>query len=726
MSSVRDTNEPGLSFHPAARRALRFGPFRIDLSDGSLWREDEEVRLPPRALGILLHLVERPGKVVSKADLIDAVWKDANVSETSLTEALGIVRQALGDNSQQPLYIQTVHRRGYRFIAPISIDASASGPRSLPDAPARGAIEAPDLPQLASAPQRARGIAAITVSTIAVAALLTATWIWWRADAAPGPVTRATITLPVNEAPGSALSLFPVMAISPNGEEMVYVAGGPSSNQLFVRRMDQFEARPLAGTQSAHAPFFSPDGTRVGFFSGRALKQVPLSGGEPVTVTTDARSGLGATWTREGTIIFAQDWTGGLLEVDANGGTPRMLLAPPKGAGYRWPRILPDGDTVIATRWRADQESAAIIATSRTRGGETVVLNGATAASYLSSGHLVFVRDGTLFVAGYTPGQPAGRTLQVLDGVMTSFTGAAQYAVSDNGSLVYVPLDETRYDRRLFEVSLDGRATPMPHEPRGFQEISVCGDKLAVSIVGRSGFDVWTGRLSGGALTRLTQTGSAMDPVWRPGCTELAYSSGNELYLQRGDGASAAVKLQDAEFVQAPMSWTPDGREVVYVEVDPKTRHDIWIFNLAEHRKRPLVRTPDVEWVARVSPDGEWLAYQSLENGRYEIHVRRLAQESGRIQVSPSGGTDPSWSPDGRTLYYVRKHGVEAVAIDRAEGVRSGSQPRRLFERPDMSVVLPLPGGNAFLVADRMREQLPLTTLNLIINWQAEIEKRLR
>jgi len=297
--------------------------------------------------------------------------------------------------------------------------------------------------------------------------------------------------------------------------------------------------------------------------------------------------------------------------------------------------------------------------------------------------------------------------------------------VSNTGSLVYVPLDETRYDRRLFEVSVAGEATPVPHEARGFQEISACGDKLAVSILSRTGFDVWTGKLAGGALTRLTDTGSAMDPVWRPGCSELAYSSGNELYLQRGDGASGAMKLQDAEFVQAPMSWTPDGKALVYVEVDPATRHDIWMISVPERRKRPLVKTAAVEWLARVSPDGEWLAYQSLENGRPEVYLRRLADQSGRIQVTPTGGTQPFWSSDGRTLYYVHDHGVEAIAVDR-EGVPGGNLARRLFERPDMSVVLPLPRGNAFLVADRVREQLPLTTLNLIINWQAEIEQRLR
>ena len=717
MPIVRETTEPGLSFHPAARRVLRFGPFRTDLSDGSLWREDEEVRMPPRALAVLLYLLERPGRVVSKPELIDAVWKDANVSETSLTEALGIVRQTLGDSSQQPQYIQTVHRRGYRFIAPVTVDLPSGGPRAIPGA--GELLTPPPLPEQRRSRMRSGmiAIAALAIGTVAVGS----SWLVGERSASD-PVTRATISLPATQAPPFSLSLYPIVALSPDGQEMVYVASSGSANQLFVRRMNQYEARAISGTTGAHAPFFSPDGRRIAFFSGRKLKHVALAGGEPVIVT-EANGGLGGTWGPNGTIIFAPDWTGGLLEVDEEGGTPRTLVPPPeRGFGYRWPRALADGDTVIATRWRADEQTAAVVAISRATGKETVLVNGASSATYLANRHLVFARSGNLFAASFTPGGRPGPERQVLDGLMTGMTGVAQYAVSETGSLIYVPRDETRQDRRLFEVDLDGKARPLGHEPRAFQEISVCGDRLAVSIVGRAGFDVWIGRVAGGALTQLTHTGSAMDPVWRPGCAELAYSSGNELYLHRADGSAPAVRLQETSFVQGPTSWTPDGKRLVYVEVTPETRFDIWTLTLADRQSELLVTSPAVDGYGRVSPTGRWLAYQSMGPQRYEVFVRPFNATGGRVQISPAGGSEPAWSADGRTLYYLHDRTVFSLDFDPVTGT-AGSTPRILFRRPDLSAFTTLPNGH-FLVADRIREHLPITTMNLIVNWANEVGGR--
>ena len=203
-------------------------------------------------------------------------------------------------------------------------------------------------------------IAALAIGAVAVASA----WLVGERRSSD-PVTRATISLPATQAPPFSMSLYPIVALSPDGQEIVYVASNGSANQLFVRRMNQFEARPISGTTGAHAPFFSPDGRRIAFFSERKLKHVALAGGEPVVVT-DANGGLGGTWSGNGTIIFAPDWTGGLLEVDEAGGAPRTLVASPgDGFGYRWPRVLADGDTVIATRWRADEQTATIVAISR-------------------------------------------------------------------------------------------------------------------------------------------------------------------------------------------------------------------------------------------------------------------------------------------------------------------------------------------------------------------------
>src|SRR5687768_14063781 len=236
---VRDVTEPGLSFHPSARRVVRFGPYRTDFSDGSLWRGDQEVRLPPRALALLLYLLERPGRVVSKTELMDAVWRDANVSETSLTEALGIVRHALGDSAADPQFIQTLHRRGYRFIAPVTVELPASVPRVVTP-PAGVAVAEPPAPATEKP-----GIRVAAFATAAVlAGVVIAGSLWLAADRGrPEAVTRAVITLPSTQAPPISLSLYPIVALSPDGQDIVYVAGNGTVNQLFVRRMNQFEAR---------------------------------------------------------------------------------------------------------------------------------------------------------------------------------------------------------------------------------------------------------------------------------------------------------------------------------------------------------------------------------------------------------------------------------------------------------------------------------------------------
>ena len=348
-------------------------------------------------------------------------------------------------------------------------------------------------------------------------------------------------------------------------------------------------------------------------------------------------------------------------------------------------------------------------------------MKGASSATYLADRHLVFSRTGNLFAASFTPGSRPGPERQVLDGVMTGMTGIAQYAVSQSGSLVYVPRDETRLDRRLFEVDLEGKARALGHEPRAFQEISVCEDRLAVSIVGRAGFDVWIGRVAGGALTQLTHTGSAMDPAWRPGCVELAYSSGNELYLHRADGSTPPVRLQQTSLVQGPTSWSPDGKRLVYVEVTPETRFDLWTLTVADRQRELLVKSPAVDSSGRVSPNGQWLAYQSMEPQRYEVFVRPFSSTGGRVQVSPAGGFEPAWSADGRTLYYLFDRTLFSVQFDAVTGTPS-SIAKPLFRRPELSAYTPLPNGN-FLVADRIREHQPITTLNLVVNWANEVNR---
>lgn len=256
---------PAITFHPAAaRRALLFGPFRFDTLDRTLSRDGAEIRLPPRALAILEYLLERPNRVVGKHELIDAVWNEAFVGETSLTEAVGVLRQALGDSAAEPAYIQTIHRRGYRFVGALRADAHASAPPAsvavaFDPAGSGTDVAAPARP--ASASRAARLALAACAAVIGIIAF----WALWP-PAAP-QVTRATITLPLSQAPAPGLAAQPVAALSPDGARIVYVAGAPGNYRLHLRSVDQFEAIALPGTDGAHGAFLSPDGQSIGFFA---------------------------------------------------------------------------------------------------------------------------------------------------------------------------------------------------------------------------------------------------------------------------------------------------------------------------------------------------------------------------------------------------------------------------------------------------------------------------
>jgi Tol biopolymer transport system component len=181
------------------------------------------------------------------------------------------------------------------------------------------------------------------------------------------------------------------------------------------------------------------------------------------------------------------------------------------------------------------------------------------------------------------------------------------------------------------------------------------------------------------------------------------------------------VRLQETLLVQGPATWSPDGSRLVYHEVTPTTRWDLWALNVPNGKPEQILVTPALEGFARVSPNGRWLAYQSTETGKYEVFIRPFQGPGGRVQISPSGGSDASWSPDGRALYYVKDHAVIRHDIDPMTGT-TNPRAETLFKRPEMVVVTPLPDGT-FLVADRIREHLPITTMNLVVNWRSEIAR---
>lgn len=720
-----------LVFHPTARSVVHFGAFRFDLADGLLSRGGEEVHLAPRALVILQHLIERAGRVVPKQALMDAAWKDAYVSETSLTEAIGLLRQALGDDPQKPAYIQTVHRRGYRFIAPISTDLPAAQPplhdraRQIPGDAAEVDPRAPQPPaEPRAAPRRWRAGFAILLG-LAVLATAGVGWLALTSGDAQ-PVVRVSLTLPPEQAPAPGLNAHPVATISPDGQQIVYVAGNPGATRLFVRRMDRFEATPLAGTDGAHGPFFSPDGQWVGFFADGRVKKVRLDGGEP-QVLCATPTGVGGTWLSDDEIVFAPDWIGPLMRVSASGGRPEVAATPQPGFSYRWPDRL-DDHTLIATRWRSTAADAAVVAVSLTSGAEQVIAEHAMFGRYLSTSAVMFVRDEDVHAVRIdrSTHAPRGGPVRMLPAVLTGMTGAAQLAVAPNGTLLYLPDIADRSRRILARANRQEHSQDLPIAPRPFRNLAVCGDRIAVTIYEHGQSDLWTGHLGRAALTRITEEGSVVEPVWSADCRTLAFAwnrtgVANMYTVELGSG-EAPKRLAASRLPQTPGSWSGNGRWLAYIEHTSRTLSDIWLMDRGTGRAKLFEATPAQELLPRLSPDGRWLAYESDASGRFQIEVASVTRGS-RVQVSTSGGIWPAWSADGTELFFLNDQTIYTAAIGERDGELIAGNPLPLFSHPDL--LLFRPAGNQFVWLRRTAEHLPLTKINLVLGWFSELDRLL-
>jgi DNA-binding winged helix-turn-helix (wHTH) protein len=663
---MQDHESPrALLFPQGARSVVCFGPFRLELADGLLTRNGDEVRLPPRATIILQQLVASAGRIVSKQSLMDAAWKDGHVSETSLTEAIGLVRQALGDDPQKPEFIQTVHRRGYRFIAPIATEAPFAVPPAVPtridQAVARNAA--------ASDPTR-RPVAA---GLVAVTALMTVAGLWaWtaRRRAPPEQVIRAIIDLPAEQAPIPGSNAHPIVALSPDGQRFVYVGGAPA--RLFLRELSRLEAVPVPGTEGAHGPFFSPAGDWVAFFAQGSLKKVRVTGSDRPSpeVLCATERGVGGAWMSASEIVFAPNWEGPLMRVNAAGGRPQALpLA--GGAGYRWPDRL-DDETVLATRWRSSAGDAAVVAISLSSGAERVIAEPATFGRSAAQGHVLFLRDGDLFAVPVDPSlrRPQGTPVRVAPAVMTGTTGAAQFAVSPRGPLLYMEDVPERTDRTIARVDGRGVAADLSIPPRDFRHVAVCGNRLAAIVFARGRTDLWAGYLDRAALTQLTREGAAAEPVWSPDCRTITFSWNRSgvasIYTTAADAAEPPRVLFESPVSSAPGSWSADGRWLAYTERHPETSSDIWLWDRTTGHPSSGHRDPGNGPAAGALPGRE----------ARRVRDQRRREVRGRSHAHRHRGEDPGVGRRRHLAVLVRRR-APAVLPSRHQHHAHGSRVAR-------------------------------------------------
>ncbi|HWI18117.1 MAG TPA: protein kinase [Vicinamibacterales bacterium] len=533
-------------------------------------------------------------------------------------------------------------------------------------------------------------LAAVAVLVALVAAMAMPTLRYLRQIPPPVPrEVRLEITTPTTESPLE-------FALSPDGRFMAFIASGDGRSRLWLRPLDQTEARPMAGTDGAVYPFWSPDSRSIGFFAAGKLLRIDVAGGAPQVVApaSGTSQGLSGSWSVDGTILFLSVNPGPLMRVAASGGEPVVAteLDPPRQTAHRNPHFLPDGRHFLFQA-RGTPESAGIYLGSLDGGAPARLTAAGSGGAFLPPDRVAFVRQGALVarrldLAGRVlTGDPvtlADRIGEDEDGGRGGFTvsatGLVAYRVGAGASRQF-----TWVDRAGTAVGVAGEPdTNYLHVP----ELSPDGRRLALWRTVQGNTDLWLLDLLRSGMTRLTFDAAAeVEPVWSPDGMRLAFASNRtgryNLYVKASDGSGAEAQLLDSPNPVIPVDWTRDGRWLLYYEVHPATGRDLWALDMTSPQSPPqlVANTPAAEVLAQVSRDGRWVAYQTNESGRFEVVVQPFPNASGKWQVSTAGGAAPRWRADGKELYFLAPDAtMMAVPVTAAGASFSAGTPVALFQ----------------------------------------------
>ena len=530
-----------------------------------------------------------------------------------------------------------------------------------------------------------------------------------------------------------------VPALSPDGHRVAFAATGEGKTLLWVRDLDALGARPLAGTENAAYPFWSPDSSEIAFFATGKLKKVKLSGG-PALVLCDALQGRGGTWSRNGVILFARTTGEGLYRVPSQGGTPALVTTLDAAAdevSHRWPWFLPDGRHFLFTGRSSDPAKSAIYVGDLESQERRRIQSVGSNAVYTPPGFLLFVRERTLMAQAFDSGRirTGGEPFPLAEGVdFIPGNMQAGFSASENGIIAYYSGGGSGSNSQLTWFDRSGKKLSTLGEPGNFLQpvISPDGQTLAVDRLDpQSGtYDVWEYDLARGSPSRLT-FGARQDgyPVWSPDGTSLVFSSNRaghyQLYRKLVATSAKEELLLESQRDQFPSDWSRDGRFLIYYQIDPATKYDIWVLPMTGDRKPfPLMSSPFNEHRARLSPDGRWLTYTSDETSWDEIYIQSFPSLGKKWRVSTNGGTRPVWSRDGKELFFMGTDRKLRVAAVKAGAKIETGTPVALFETRlaltrffDVS-----PDGRRFLLIDQLPEAIT-PPMNLVTNWAAGVKR---
>jgi len=577
------------------------------------------------------------------------------------------------------------------------------------------------------------------VSGILTVVLIAGT-IWWQNPKQPEQTMYFSPPFP-----------FPVrdMTLAPNGHTLAAIVYLESArkNVIWIYELGAAKANSLADTEDASYPFWSADGRSLAFFADGKLKKLAVSNGQVQTIS-DAPSGRGGTWNKDGVIVFTPDAAlgSGLYRVSASGGTPTPITKPDTSRGeqsHRWPIFLPDGKhyLYLAANFGGGKGGMNAIFMGALDSNEKLFVVEATAnASYAAPGYLLFPRGRTLLAQRFDLKRfaLAGEPITILPEVSyQQLVRRAVFTVSDNGLLVAqtggsaVALSQPIwFDRKGKEVGVVSKPDVYQNISLAPKGRSVAMDKTDMESQSQMIAHVWTYDLQRNSAKRLTfDLSTHVLPVWSPDGTQLVFSSNQQtnfdLNIKNSDGSQEERVIVHDDHDKHPNDWSRNGKYILYTR-----GADLWFVTLPELKNGLFLKAPATLRNGQFSPDGKWVAYASNETGKWEIYVTSFPEPRGKWQVSIGGGEQPRWGGDGRELFYLSSdHKMMAAQVTTGANFDVGTPaalfqatPRQPVSMNDLFAYDVSREGQRFLILTQLKQE-ETVPMSVILNWSAKLTK---
>lgn len=742
-----------MASQPAPQRTVRFGVFEVDLSAGELRKRGHKIKLQDQPFQVLSLLLCRPSEVVTREELRQALWPADTFVEfdQGLNTAINKIRQALGDSADNPHYVETLARRGYRFLGPVdeavneaTVDALQPGDVHEVVGRNQHVAEGPEEPPAAPAERREWQVLPWALFAAVSLALAVLAAVHFGQSPSEAQAVRFQVPLPDKVTFGRLD--WPM--VSPNGQRVVFTGiAADRTRHLWVRSLNFLTAQLLPGTEGSWLPFWSPDSRFVAFFSvGKTaieLKKIDVMGGPPLKLCDVAQRCCfsAGDWNKDGIILFTQSGT--LHRVSAAGGEATPVLELDKSRQETEqvsPHFLPDGQHFLYLSWTrgVNAEEARSFLGSLDSKKTRMLISPGSNVSYAPPGFLIY-------------GQQEAETLlaQPFDAKKLRFTGepsivaeqvprllsesASLFSVSQNGVLVYRGANSGHV--QLAWYSRDGKRLGSIGEPGiMYGGMSMSPDETRLAVRGmdeQTGtFNIWALELSSGISTRVTfHPVNDLAPVWSPNGRELVFSSDRKarmkfsLYRKAVGGGEEEMVLESNEPSTFAQQWLKDG-SILFTS---GSNADFYLLPRTGGRKPVLLlKTEFRKGSPHVSSDGRWVAYQSDETGRSEVYIAAFPTFTEKHRISNGGGRAAQWRKDGKELFYLSPEGVLMSVDVKRRAILEITVPKVLLqiplqEQPKLDEYRVFGDGKKLVVGEPVDEgSKPFT---VVLNWTAGLKR---